>query len=321
MNLDRVNLLKWKLLMKDYLGLGKFQVQKNSVHLKETAEWIMRAQDATPDRGVSRMFSLSKGWGASYPETTGYIIPTLLDYARFSGNDKYKYRALKMADWELTIQLDCGAIQAGTVVVSPKTPTIFNTGQVLFGWISAFKETGKERYLKAATKAANWLVDVQDPDGFWNSCHLTHTIGYSIEGILGIGIALGDQEFIDAAQKPARALISSQATGGSLAGRFDAQWRPSVRWSCLTGIAQIAICWWQLYKITEDKQYRVAALKANQYLKSIQNISIPHPGIRGGIKGSHPINGKYCSYVYPNWAAKFFMDSLLLEEDTHLSSY
>lgn len=63
MNLDRVNLLKWKLLMKDYLGLGKFQVQKNSVHLKETAEWIMRAQDATPDRGVSRMFSLSKGWG------------------------------------------------------------------------------------------------------------------------------------------------------------------------------------------------------------------------------------------------------------------
>lgn len=384
MNLDRVNLLKWKLLMKDCLGLGKFQVQKNSVHLKEAAEWIIRAQDATPDRGVSIKFNLSKGWGASYPETTGYIIPTLLDYARFSGNDEYKYRALEMADWELSVQLDCGAIQAGTVDVSSRIPTIFNTGQVLFGWISAFKETGKERYLKAATKAVNWLVDVQEPDGFWkkhaspfatykmntynvrtawgiylvyeitqdskylqaalknvrwaikqqnslgwfdnnclsdNSRPLTHTIGYTIEGILGIGIALGDQEFIDAAQKTARALMSSQTTGGSLAGRFDAQWRPSVRWSCLTGIAQIAICWWQLYKITKDKQYREAALKANQYLKSIQNISIPHPGIRGGIKGSHPINGKYCSYGYPNWAAKFFMDSLLLEEDAHLSSY
>ena len=383
MNLDSVNFLKWKLLMKDYLGLGKFQVQKNSVHLKEAAGWIIRAQDATPDRGVSSVFNFSKGWGASYPETTGYIISTFLDYAGFSGNDEYKYRALEMADWELDVQLDCGAIQAGTVDASSRIPTIFNTGQVLFGWISAFKETDKERYLKAATKAANWLVDVQDPDGCWrmhaspfatyevntynvrtargiylvyeitrdpkyiqaalknvrwtikqqnslgwfdnnclsnNSCPLTHTIGYTIEGILGIGIALGDQEFIDAAQKTARALISSQTTDGSLAGRFDAQWRPSVKWSCLTGIAQIAVCWWQLYKITKDKQYRKAALKANQYLKSIQNISISHPGIRGGIKGSHPINGKYCSYGCPNWAAKFFMDSLLLEEDDCKSS-
>ena len=377
MSSNSLNLLKWKLLIKDHLGLNKFQVQKNSVHLKEAAEWIIRAQDATPDRGVSHMFDLSKGWRASYPETTGYIIPTLLDYARFSGNDEYKYRALEMADWELAVQLDCGAIQSGTINVSPKTPTIFNTGQVLFGWVSAFKETGEERYRKAATKAANWLVDVQDPDGSWgrlaspftkykvntynvrtawgiylvyeitqnpkyldtslknvrwaikqqnsqgwfennclmdNSRPLTHTIGYTIEGILGIGIALGDQELIDVAQKAARALMSSQRADGSLAGCFDIQWRPSVRWRCLTGIAQIAICWWQLYKVTKDNQYREAALKANQYLKSLQNISTPHPGIKGGIKGSHPINGKYCSYGYPNWAAKFFMDGLLLEE-------
>lgn len=382
MSYNSLPLLKWKLLIKDYLGLNKFQIQENRVHLKEAAEWIIRAQDATPDKGVSRMFNLSKGWEASYPETTGYIIPTLLDYARFSGDDEYKFRALEMADWEMVIQMDCGGIQAGSMKASPQTPTIFNTGQVLFGWISAFKETREEKYLKAATQAASWLVNAQESDGSWrrfaspfarhkvntynvrtawgiyllyeitkdskyldaslmkvrwalkqqnslgwfeNNClidnirPLTHTIGYTIEGILGIGMALGDHKFIGAAEKAARALLSTQTNDGSLAGCFDAQWRPCVRWRCLTGIAQIAICWWQLYKITKDNQYREAALRANQYLKSLQNIFTPHPGLRGSIKGSHPINGKYCPYGFPNWAAKFFMDSLLLEE-THLSS-
>jgi hypothetical protein len=35
---------------------------------------------------------------------------------------------------------------------------------------------------------------------------------------------------------------------------------------------------------------------------------------RGGIKGSHPINGGYHPWQYPNWAAKFFADALMLEE-------
>ena len=33
----------------------------------------------------------------------------------------------------------------------------------------------------------------------------------------------------------------------------------------------------------------------------------------GGIAGSFPIWGKYIHYCYPNWAAKFFADSLMLE--------
>ena len=36
--------------------------------------------------------------------------------------------------------------------------------------------------------------------------------------------------------------------------------------------------------------------------------------MRGAIKGSHPIWGGYLFGTYPNWAVKFFMDALLLEE-------
>lgn len=372
----RLPVLRWEQLLRDYLGLNRFSPRNNKIHLKEAADWILRAQDVTPDRGVSRMFSLVKGWGASYPETTGYIIPTLLDYAKFSLEPEYRHRALEMADWELAIQLDCGAIQAGAIDAPQKAPTIFNTGQVLFGWVSAFQETGDERYRNAAIRAANWLVEVQDSGGSWtkyaspfatykvntynvrtawgiylvyeitkdskylnaalrnvrwvleqqnnngwfaNNClsdntrPLTHTIGYTIEGILGIAQGTQDQDLVAAAQRAADALLLSQKNNGSVAGRFDDGWTPSVRWVCLTGVAQIAICWWRLFDLTKKSRYKSAALRANQYLKSLQDISSSHPGIRGAIKGSHPITGGYCAYEYPNWATKFFMDSLLLE--------
>ncbi|UUZ51390.1 hypothetical protein LP420_19210 [Massilia sp. B-10] len=35
---------------------------------------------------------------------------------------------------------------------------------------------------------------------------------------------------------------------------------------------------------------------------------------RGALKGSHPVNGGYMTYKYPNWATKFFMDGLMLEQ-------
>src|SRR5262249_38511479 len=64
-------------------------VRENSFHIKEAVGWLTRAQDATPDRGVSRGYSAAwnseggKGWQPSYPETTGYIIPTMFDCAKY----------------------------------------------------------------------------------------------------------------------------------------------------------------------------------------------------------------------------------------------
>ena len=51
-------------------------------HLLAAAAWLERAQDATRDGGVSGRYKLATGWTSSYPETTGYIIPTFLDLRR-----------------------------------------------------------------------------------------------------------------------------------------------------------------------------------------------------------------------------------------------
>src|SRR5687767_9294072 len=50
----------------------------------EGLAWLGRAQDhsATRDGGAARHYGLRDGWGASYPETTGYIVATILEQAR-----------------------------------------------------------------------------------------------------------------------------------------------------------------------------------------------------------------------------------------------
>ena len=99
-----------------------------------------------------------------------------------------------------------------------------------------------------------------------------------------------------------------------MAGEFDACWKSDMNYSCLTGDAQVAGVWLKLFEAEGDVRFLNAALKLNDYVKTTQHLHSLHPGIRGGIKGSHPIYGRYTSFGFPNWAAKFFVDSLILEE-------
>jgi len=145
----------------------------SAVHLREALAWLKRAQDATHDRGVSRGFGVAwipylkrKGWQPSYPETTGYIIPTFFDCASLLGDDDLRRRALEMADWELDVQMPTGAVMAGTVDQTP-TPAVFNTGQVMLGWIRAFSETNRESYRRGLERASEFLLSTQDEDGTW----------------------------------------------------------------------------------------------------------------------------------------------------------
>src|SRR6185369_11307693 len=83
----------------------------------EALDWLGRAQDhsATHDGGVARHYSLVSGWGPSYPETTGYIIPTMLACGEALGRPDLTDRARRMLDWLVAIQLPGGGFQGGTV--------------------------------------------------------------------------------------------------------------------------------------------------------------------------------------------------------------
>lgn len=131
-------------------------------HRQHAASWILNAQKATPDGGVSAWYKPSTGYcRTSYPEVTGYIIPSMFDLFRLTGEEKYRDAAIKMADWITSVQLPGGAIPA----MDFSTPYVFDTGQCISGWVRAYKETRDVRYLEAGEKAASWLVEMQNQDG------------------------------------------------------------------------------------------------------------------------------------------------------------
>ena len=342
----------------------------NEKHIKGAMEWMSYAQKQNNDGGVSAMYSLFEGWHPSYIETTGYIIPTFLNYAEISKNFIYKKEAIEMADFELRSQLASGAFPGGG---KKDTPIVFNTGQVLFGLCRVYEETKDEKYRKAAQKAADWLLSVMDEDGCWrkndylNHIHtyntrtshallcackisgnkayqkaaeknidwaltqqlengwlqnngfypqqepLVHTIAYSIIGILEAAINSRKKKYLEAAIKAATALMHAQREDGSLQGSFNKEWKSSVKWSCLTGNSQMSIIWQKLFLATKRKEFLDAAKKSNEYMKTVQNLASSNPGIRGGIPGAFPIYGWYAPFCFPNWAAKFFVDALMLE--------
>lgn len=360
----------------DDLGLPDKDPSIDQV-LKEAVEWLGRAQDnsTSNDGGVARDFSLLTGWNSSYPETTGYIIPTLLNYAKLKDDETSRLRAKRMLDWLVSIQFPDGGFQGSVIGAVPEIPVTFNTGQILLGLASGTEEFGDE-YREPMRRAADWLVRTQDDDGCWrkhrspfaepsdkayethvswglfeaarleknsgyaeaaianirwalslqtgngwfeNCCltepeqPLTHTLGYVLRGVVEAYRFTKDESFLNASLKTADSLLTVLRSDGSLPGRLDANWSGTVSWSCLTGNVQIAACWLLLFEYTGEKRYRDAAFAANKFVRRTVKLD-GSPETRGSVKGSFPVDGDYCAYEYPNWAAKFLIDSLLIEE-------
>lgn len=345
--------------------------------IKEGIGWLARAQDNSKykDGGAARHYSLLTGWASSYPETTGYIIPTLLEFAELYNENNILPRARRMLDWLVSIQLTEGGFQGGLIDSTPVQPVTFNTGQILMGLVAGYRKFGNE-YNEPMRRAADWLVETQDDDGCWRrypspfaklgektyDAHvawglfeaaraesgrqygesglkniawvlkhqrpngwfekccledterpLTHTLGYTLRGVIEAYRFSKDKELLDAACKTADGLLSAINNEGFMPGRLDSDWHGAVDWACITGTVQIAICWLLLYGFTDNEEYREAAFSANKFARGTMKIIGP-PEIQGGIKGSFPVDGDYGKFEYLNWACKFFIDSNMLEK-------
>ena len=131
-------------------------------------DWLGTAQErsTSADGGVARHFSLIDGWSASYPETTGYIVPTMFACADRLGAPAHAERGRRMQDWLVSIQQPDGGFQGGVIGASPVRSVTFNTGQILMGLAAGVERFG-DAYRPAMQRAAEWLVERQDPDGCW----------------------------------------------------------------------------------------------------------------------------------------------------------
>ncbi|MGD1955635.1 MAG: hypothetical protein ACFBZ9_10465 [Sphingomonadales bacterium] len=346
--------------------------------IKAALSWLSLAQDqsTTADGGVARHWSYLTGWGASYPETTGYIVPTFLEQAALRQDAGLEARARTMLDWLVDIQFEDGGFQGGMIGQTPKVPVTFNTGQILLGlaagsaqwperyssamataadflsasldddgcWRShptpfavhddkayethvawglyeAARVTGREDWAAAATRQVDWALTHQRENGWMDQCclsdktqPLTHTLGYALRGIVEAWHYTQEDRVLAAALRLAEGLRGGLESDGRLPGAFDAAWRPAAKWSCLTGSVQIAHSWFLLFKATGDTAWQDAGQRANAWVRrTIVMDGDAH--VSGAVKGSYPVDGDYCRFEFPNWAAKFLIDSCQIELD------
>jgi hypothetical protein len=142
--------------------------------LRSVVDWIFHAQRS--DGGIAAYYSFLTGYSESYPEVTGYIIPTLYDFGRLTGDLAARHAIYLATDWLLSLQMTSGAFPGGLhrSASGPggnAQPSVFNTGQILQGLVRACVETKTEirnaKILKSAVAAGDWLGAIQQADGSW----------------------------------------------------------------------------------------------------------------------------------------------------------
>jgi malonyl-CoA O-methyltransferase len=269
----------------------------------------------------------------SYPEVTGYWVPTLYQW----GETELARDCIR---WLLSIQLPEGAFPAPDGV-----PYTFDTAQIMRGLVAALGDVSEAE--ASLRRACDWMLTQVEPNGrlttpsteLWTdiASDLIHT--YALPPLAKAGQILGVKAYEDAAQKvldyykqqpdlvPFNRLSHFHAYAMEALtelGEFDLarqgmaevakQQRrdgavpahPGAAWICSTGIAQYAIVWYALGE--KDRARRAIA-----YLEKIQNPS-------GGFNGSYGPGSNYMPSAEISWAAKYFLDAYWLrlhEDGTH----
>ena len=133
------------------------------------AQWLMRAQAITEDGGLSYgyfPFRHAAGWRNSYPETTGYTVPSLLQYGTRFNRPEAVRTALRMASFVVSAQMQSGALYGGTSGTRDERVAVaFNTGMGLMGLLAAYRHTGGAAFSGGALRAAGFLVNDIGEDG------------------------------------------------------------------------------------------------------------------------------------------------------------
>jgi hypothetical protein len=133
--------------------------------LRLLIRWILDAERS--EGGIAAYYSLLRGYAEAYPEVTGYIVPTLYDFARLTGNEAAHNAAERATHWLLSLQMLTGAFPGGLYGGEAEV-SVFNTGQILQGLVRAWGETNRADIRDAALAAGDWLVRVQQADGSWS---------------------------------------------------------------------------------------------------------------------------------------------------------
>lgn len=311
-------------------ALGKDEPLRFDDPLSDALCWLRK--NTRPGQGIA----VSSATDApTYPEVTGYLIPTLLRWGEIDCATAY-------ARWLLSVQRTDGAWDDP----SGSAPYTFDTGQILKGLLAIQKHLPEVN--RAIRRGCDWMLRQVQPDGRvttpdtsqWGlpgggqvpeAIHL-----YALQPLREAGQLWGEARYGEAVERAlsyylarpevarfdtlshfhayiVEALIDLGHPGPAVEamshverlqrrdGSIPAY--PGVRWTCSTGVAQYAVIW---YKLGHDPP----AQRAFSFLRNVQ-----HPS--GGFFGSYGRGANYFPDREISWAVKYYLDALYEQQRSH----
>ena len=271
-------------------------------------DWLRHVQGADGSFSNPRY---SGGEGIVFD--TGQDLFGLVWAYRETGEKKYLDAAERAGDWLVRI---ADAEGRWTRNEHLGVPHVYNTrtAWALLQLHAVAPTPERERIARANL---DWGVSQQQSSGLFDQCAFepgvapfTHTIAYAIRGLWESGVLLDDPRYRDAALRAASTMTRHVAKDGFIPGQVDRDGTAVARYCCLTGNCQLAIVWAKMHRTTGEQVFRDAAISALRYVMAHQDVQTRDLDIRGAIKGSHPLWGRYSPFTYPNWATKFFVDAM-----------
>tara|TARA_B100000315_G_scaffold204817_1_gene198371 strand:- start:1895 stop:3037 length:1143 start_codon:yes stop_codon:yes gene_type:complete len=249
---------------------------------------------------------------------TGQIVHGLIRAYIETNDDKYLQSCIRACDWIIEVQRPDGAWNNYNYRNLART----YDSKVSEPLLEVAKITNNIIYVNSATSNLDYILTNQKFNGWFYNCDntvennnapLLHLIGYTIDGLLNCYRLTGEDKYLKAAKIPLEKLMHKfEISKKPLPERLFSNWTSNSNCYCVTGLAQISLCWAVLYTINEDYRLLNAALKMNDVLKTMQ-FNFGGPKILGSLPSSYPFWGDYNSYAINSWGVKYYIDSLIQE--------
>ena len=186
-----------------------YTISTNEYHIKKGLDWLLFSQV----EGYRHSFHFGYGWFDEYPETTGYIIPTMLEGYKLFDEKKYYNSAKKAINWLQKIQNKDGSFNDLN-----GQKQVFDTGQILIGFNYVYKNFKEFDIKENLIKSAEWLCKIQENDGSWIQFAYNkqpHSY-YSRVGsaLIDAGILLQNKKFIEKGKKNIEWVLANQMENG-----------------------------------------------------------------------------------------------------------
>jgi len=287
------------------------EVLKDGDISRDLVKWLLRTQrrDGTFPGGYGDFMNQSP-----VVFNNGLIIHGLLDYYNAEGGNDLIDACRNSADWLLKVQSPDGSWRQYTFH-QLSSNTLTASALIRLAGI-----TGNNAYKEAGIKNINFALGLQTPEGYFKGNGFSSdpfafniTIGYAIAGLLEAGILEGDNTWKDAALKAIIPIVNHVEQNGFLVGEFNEDFSSKASFACLPGSCLVAILAYKLSSITGITELKNKADLLVDYVKSRQ-LDSKFKFISGGISGSYPISGDYCSYEITSWGVRYFIEAVMIQD-------